>query len=72
MALAVEDFVRYGMRAILAIACIKILANIIEWLRVQWHLAKLPRGPPCSSLLLGNTGAAAKVLIDALDMRQMC
>ena len=67
MALAEEDYVRYGIRAVLAIACIKVLANIIEWLRVQWHLAKLPRGPPCSSLLLGNTGAASKVLIDARD-----
>lgn len=68
MALAVEHFVKYGIRAVLALACIKILANVIEWLRVQWLLSRLPRGPPRSSLLLGNTGAASKVLIDAIGL----
>ena len=69
MALAVEDFLRYGVRAVLAIACIKILGSVVEWLRVQWLLSKLPRGPPCTSVLLGNTGAASKVLIHAKTIK---
>ena len=61
MALFVSELIRYGIRALLAVVSIKILANIIEWLRVHWILSKLPQGPPCSNILLGNTGAASKV-----------
>ena len=65
MDLPAGDILNYGIRAVLAIAAIKILANVIEWLRVQWLLSKLPRGPRWSNLLLGNTGAASKVLFNA-------